>query len=229
VEGAAPERPMLEVERVSKRFGGIQAVNACSFSVPKGSIVGLIGPNGSGKSTLFNLIVRRLTPDAGRIIFKGIPITNLRPYQIPRAGLSRSFQGVKVFRGLKVIDNMAIAGMVRGGPHWREKARQLLETVKLTRLAEEPAGSLSFGQQRLLEIAMSLMPDPDCLMLDEPVAGVHPNIRDALTDLIKHLRDSAGKTFLIIEHNIPFVVGLCDKLIVLDHGEKIAEGPPDEI
>lgn len=219
---------ILKVDGVSKKFGGLQAVDNCSFTVPKGSIFGLIGPNGSGKSTLFNMVVGRLTMDQGNILFKDTSIKNLKAYQIARLGLSRSFQDVKVFRGLSVIENMAIAGMIRGGVKWHDRAIELLGIVKLDRFTDEFAGELSFGQQRLLEIAMSLMPNPDFLMLDEPVAGVHPNVQNSIAELIKNLR-TAGKTFLIIEHNMPFVVGLCDTLVVLDHGVKIAQGPPEQV
>lgn len=216
---------MLEINGLTKRFGGLVAVNDCSFTVETGSVVGLIGPNGSGKSTLFNLIAGLLAPDAGLARYGGRVITGLPPYKVARAGIGRTFQAVKLFHELTVRENMAIAGITRHKGDPAQRTMELLSMVKLESKLEEQAMSLSIGQQRLLELAMNLMSDPALIMLDEPVAGVHPGTRRELSAHIAALRQQ-GKTFLIIEHDMPFVMGICDKVVVLDHGEKIAEGPP---
>jgi ABC-type branched-subunit amino acid transport system ATPase component len=221
-------RETLRIEGVTKHFGGIRAVDHCSFTVRSQEIVGLIGPNGSGKTTVFNLIVNLLPPDTGQIWYQGTRIDTLAPYQIARLGIGRTFQEVKLFWELTVLENMGIACLRQRPPDWQRKALTLLEEVGLASLALEEAQNLSFGQQRLLELVMNLMVDPDFLLLDEPVAGVHPVTRAKLATHIRTLRDR-GKTLLIIEHNIPFVMEICDRLIVLDHGVKIAEGTPAEV
>src|SRR5262245_20176607 len=218
----------LRVERLTKTFGGLRAVAGCSFEVEAGTVVGLIGPNGSGKTTIFNLIVNLLRPDAGAVYFEGERIDGLPPYRIARRGIGRTFQSVKIFRDLSVWDNLGIAAMGRGRERWEADGQGWLERMGLTDLVDDAAGTLSVGQQRLLELAMTLLAEPAFLMLDEPLAGVHPVVRERIAETIRALRGQ-GRTFLIIEHHMPFVMQLCDMIVVLDHGEKIAEGPPAEI
>ncbi|MGH7263287.1 MAG: ABC transporter ATP-binding protein [Candidatus Rokuibacteriota bacterium] len=220
--------PKLAIRDLCKAFGGITAVDRCSFEVEPGTVVGLIGPNGSGKSTVFNLITSLLRPDAGAVFHEGERIDGLPTHRIARRGIGRTFQTVKVFRDLSVRENLAIAAMGRGRTGWQAAGDAWLERLGLVRLAEAPAGSLSIGQQRLLELVMNLMVEPDLLLLDEPLAGVHPVIRGQIADTVRGLR-AQGRTFLIVEHNMPFVMALCDKVVVMDHGEKIAEGPPEAI
>ena len=220
--------PRLAVSELTKRFGGLRAVSGCSFDVEAGSVVGLIGPNGSGKTTVFNLITSLLRPDGGRVLHDGERIDGLPTHAIARRGIGRTFQAVKLFRELAVRENLAIAAMGRDLRDWEPRADAWLERLGLTRLVDAPAGSLSVGQQRLLELAMNLVVEPALLLLDEPLAGVHPVIRAQIADTIRDLR-GRGHTFLIIEHHMPFVMGLCDKIVVMDHGEKIAEGPPAAI
>jgi ABC-type branched-subunit amino acid transport system ATPase component len=221
-------RPILRVAGLGKALGGLRAVHECSFEVAPGTAVGLIGPNGSGKTTIFNLIMSLLRPDAGAVFYNDQRIDGLPPWQIARRGIGRTFQSVRLFRDLTVHDNLAIAAMGRGRADWEPDGRRWLERMELAHLSEHAAGTLSVGQQRLLELAMNLLVDPAFLMLDEPLAGVNPVIRRRIGEIVQSLR-AEGRTFLIIEHNMPFVMQLCDKIVVLDHGEKIAEGPPATI
>jgi len=222
------EMPRLAVAELTKAFGGLRAVSGCSFEVAPASIVGLIGPNGSGKSTVFNLITKLLRPDGGAVFFDGARIDGLKTYEIARRGVGRTFQAVKIFRDLSVWDNLSIAAMGRNRAGWELRAGAWLERLGLDHLREDPGETLSVGQQRLLELAMNLVVDPPFLMLDEPLAGVHPLIRRQIAETVRSLR-ARGRTFLIIEHDMAFVMELCDKLVVMDHGEKIAEGPPEAI
>lgn len=218
----------LEVKDLSKAFGGLQAVNQVSFSIPKGSVTGLIGPNGSGKTTLFNCITRLLRPESGNVFYNGERIDHLSSYRIARKGIRRTFQEVRLFKELTVIENMAIAAMGAGIGHWREKAREALERLRIPEKAEEKCIHLSVGQQKLVELAMCLMVESDFIMLDEPVAGVNPVIEDQISSHIMQCKDE-GKTFLIIEHDIPFIMGISDTIVVLHLGEKLVEGKPEEI
>jgi len=220
--------PKLALVGLGKRFGGLRAVSACSFEVAPGTVVGLIGPNGSGKSTIFNLVTGLLRPDEGRILYEGERIDGLPTHEIARRGVGRTFQAVKVFRDLPVRENLAIAAMGRRRRDWEPRAREWLARMGLTHLTDTLAGRLSIGQQRLLELTMNLVIEPEFLMLDEPLAGVHPVIRRQIAETLGDLR-ARGRTLLLIEHHMPFVMGLCDKIVVLDHGEKIAEGPPEAV
>ncbi len=220
--------PKLALAGLSKWFGGLRAVGACSFEIASGTVVGLIGPNGSGKSTIFNLVTGLLRPDEGEILYDGERIDGLATHQIARRGLGRTFQSVKLFRDLPVRENLAIAAMGRGLRGWEPRGDEWFARMGLTHLVDAPAGSLSIGQQRLLELAMNLVVDPEFLLLDEPLAGVHPVIRGQIAQTLKDLR-ARGRTLLVIEHHMPFVMGLCDKIVVMDHGMKIAEGPPEAI
>jgi len=228
---------MLRSESVSRRFGGIQAVDNCSISVEKGTITGLIGPNGSGKTTLFNLITGVYDPDSGDTYFEDKRITDLIPSKICHQGLSRTFQITRLFWELTVLENMIVPIRQVGvramlGPnmfrHEVDRAMDLLEWVGLTHLKDEPARKLSFGQQKLLEFAAILMADPKMVLLDEPAGGVNPTMIRFIMNLIREL-NSKGVTFLVVEHNMGVVMELCNHVIVLDQGTKIAEGSPKEI
>lgn len=216
--------PILRVENVTKRFGGVTAVNGCSISVDQGRITGLIGPNGSGKTTLFNLITGFHRPDGGTVYFRGEDITGLRQHQIVRRGLARTFQLTRLFARMTVLENMLVAAPGLGEGERLRKAGELLDFVRLADLQDEYAGNLSFGQARLLEFARLLMVDPQMILLDEPFAGINPAMAQALVAAIRELL-ARGRTFLIVDHEMKLVMDLCQRVIVLDHGEVIADGP----
>ena len=219
--------PILEVDGAVKRFGGVAAVNRVSLSLEPGRIYGLIGPNGSGKTTLFNCITGVETLDDGEIRFRGARIDGLKPHRIFHLGLGRTFQIIRVFPELTALENLVV---VTTGPYAaaRRRAEELLRFVKLERLAGEFAGNLSYGQQKLVEFVRVLMTDPDLILLDEPAAGVNRTLLNELLDAVRKLRD-AGKTVLLVEHDMKVVMGLCEWVFVLDHGDKLAEGPPGVI
>jgi len=217
--------PILEICDVYKRFGGIEALADCSVSVAEREIVGLIGPNGSGKTTLFNLLVGDMAPDAGRIMFRGEDIVGLRPYQIARKGMARTFQITRIFPQMTVMENLLLPAR---GANVGEKASELLELVGLSAFAHEYANDLSFGQQRLLSIAQVLMLEPSLVLLDEPAAGVNPAMQHIIIDLV-HRLNREGRTFLIVEHNMDLVMNNCRRIVVLNMGRKIAEGAPADI
>ena len=222
-----PDGAILDVSEVTKRFGGVTAVNRCSLAVAPGKIYGLIGPNGSGKTTLFNCITGVARRDAGEIRFKGERIDGLKPHQVARRGIGRTFQIVRVFPELTALENLLV---VTRGPFEgaRRRAEELLRFVTLDGLRNEYAGNLSYGQQKLLEFVRVLMTDPELILLDEPAAGVNRTLLNELLAAITGLRDQ-GKTILIVEHDMKVVMGLCETVFVLDYGEKIAEGPPGVI
>ena len=228
---------LLYTKGISRRFGGIQAVQDCNISVEAGSITGLIGPNGSGKTTLFNLITGVYSPDDGNAFFNGKRITNLPPSKICREGLSRTFQITRLFWEMTVLENMIVPIRQVGlrsllGPNMFleeiNRAMELLERVGLTHLKDEPARKLSFGQQKLLEFAAILMADPVMVMLDEPAGGVNPTMIRFIMNLIQELNQD-DVTFLVVEHNMGVVMELCNHVIVLDQGTKLAEGAPEEV
>jgi len=198
-----------------------------SFTLDRGRIYGLIGPNGSGKTTLFNCITGLERLDAGRVLLEGQRIEGLRPWQIARRGVGRTFQVIRVFPELTALENLLV---VTSGAHAaaQARARELLAFVKLEGLADEYAGNLSYGQQKLVEFVRMLMRDPSLILLDEPAAGVNRTLLNDLLDAVRRLRDD-GKTVLLVEHDMKVVMGLCETVFVLDHGEKIAEGPPGVI
>jgi ABC-type branched-subunit amino acid transport system ATPase component len=219
--------PNLKIEGLTKAFGGIVAVDRVSFEFAEG-IFGIIGPNGSGKTTLFNLICGLLRADSGHIYLSGQPLDSKAPHEISKLGLARTFQIIKVFRQLTVLENMLVPVLGKDREQTIGKAMSLLDMVGLSKLKDEKAGNLSFGQQKLLEFIAALMTDPYIVLLDEPVSGVNPVMISQLGDYIKELRKE-GKNFIIVEHNIGFVMGLCERVLVLDHGEKIADGLPENV
>ena len=233
---------MLEIRGLTKHFLGVPALQDVSFTVERGEIAGLIGPNGSGKTTLFDCVTGFLTPDRGKMFYEGRDITSLTPHAIARLGLSRIFQQVRTFPRLTVMENLRAAGQAHQGlritggllPTKRirrldqaldERAMELLSALGIPGVAGLLAGILSYGQQKLLEIAMALMPRPSLLLLDEPVAGVNPTLIETIKGYLKQL-NKEGITFLIIEHNLEVVMDLCCRVFVLHSGELIAHGPP---
>jgi neutral amino acid transport system ATP-binding protein len=225
---------LLEVQGVSKAFGGIQALESCSLAVEQSTITGLIGPNGSGKTTLFNVITGYESVDVGEIRFAGGLITKAKPDIVFSMGIGRTFQITRIFPRLTVLENMHVAlprrvrGLLShwGSPHEQKRALELLDFVGLTKLKDEPAGALSYGQKKLLEFAIILVAEPQMILLDEPAGGVNPTMINELGSRIRTLNEK-GITFLIVEHNMEFVMGLCDTVNVLHRGTTIAGGPPD--
>lgn len=240
-----PSAPILKAENICKSFGGIHAVRNAKIEVPAGSITGLIGPNGAGKTTFFGLLSNFLKPDRGTVQFDGLPIQGKPPHKISRLGMVRTFQVPRVLSRLSVLDNMLLAAQGQvGEKFWntwllghqiaaqerenREKARHLLDSVGLIRMADDFAGSLSGGQRKLLEISRALMTDPKLILLDEPAAGVNPALIEEICGYI-HKWNQEGLSFLIIEHNMDVIMSLCDRVWVLAEGHNLADGSPDEI
>ena len=219
---------MLDVTSVSKSFGGTVALRDVSLYVACGSIVGLVGPNGSGKTTLLNCIAGALSPDAGTIRFDGSDITGAEASTIARRGLVRTFQISRPFASMTVLDNVLAASHEGITEKARAKARDIIRLVGIERVMENRASALSFGQQRLIELARILMLDPRMILLDEPAAGVNPTLMEHLKDLVLEL-NRRGTTFLIVEHNIRLVSRMCERLVVLHNGDKIADAPLEEV
>ena len=235
----------LRVDRVSKNFGGLNALKEVSFEVEKGEIRGLIGPNGAGKTTLFNILSGVLKPSSGRVVFEGEEITGRKPYEVAKLGLSRTFQNIRLFNEMNVVENVMagqhcrtrteLLGAIFKGQgvdaeerSIREKALQILEVVGLTGKRDYPAGSLAYGEQRLLEIGRALATDPKMILLDEPSAGMNPQETASIMKLIRSF-SLQSYTILLIEHDMKVLMGISDRVTVLNFGEKIAEGRPDEI
>jgi branched-chain amino acid transport system ATP-binding protein len=207
----------------------VRAVDGCSFAVPRGTICGLIGPNGSGKSTTFDLLTGVTGLDAGAVVYEGEDIAGLKPYQVFRKGITRTFQMTRVFREMTVLENMlSVTGLAVPGRIARERADELLALVNLDHLRTEYGGRLSYGQQKLLEFARALMTGPDLILLDEPAGGVNRTLLQHLLDHIHRLHDE-GKTIVIVEHDMQLIMNHCERVFVMDHGVTIAEGPPAEI
>jgi branched-chain amino acid transport system ATP-binding protein len=236
---------LLQAERITKRFGGVQALSEVSFSIRSGEIFGLIGPNGAGKTTLFNVLTGLYAPDAGAFLFGGRDLTGLKPHQVAAAGIARTFQNIRLFANLSALENVMIGRHVRShagvvGAVLRDRktleeekqiearAAELLDYVGIRSRANDPAGSLPYGDQRRLEIARALATEPKLLALDEPAAGMNAAESLALRKLIQAVR-SNGVTVLLIEHDVRLVMKVCDRVLVLDYGEKIAEGPPAQV
>jgi len=233
---------LLRTDGIAKAYGGVHALNGATISVDEGTVAGLIGPNGSGKTTLFNVITGYERPDAGEVYFGDMTITNYAPDKVFAAGIGRTFQLTRIFPRLTVIENMLIAAQGRDKPknmlarfgrdvwtHHRRHAMDLLEFVGIERHANLLAGSLSYGQRKLLELAYVLVADPAVLLLDEPAGGVNPTLVNHIADRIRQLNAEQGKTFLIVEHNMEFVMGLCSTITVLESGAAVASGPPEKI
>ena len=236
---------LFEVRGLTKRFLGVTAVDAVDVSVEAGELVSLIGPNGSGKTTLFNCVTGYLAPDAGRVLLHGRDVTGVAAHRIARLGVGRTFQLVSVFPRLSALENLltflqqhqeenVLARLVRA-PRVRryeaaavERAMMLLDSVGLGARADAPAGSLSYGQRKLLSFAAALMPDPELVLLDEPAAAVNPTMINQMKEQIRGLHRQ-GKTVLLVEHNMDVVMDISQRVIVLDHGQKIAEGPPEAV
>ncbi|RYE62099.1 ABC transporter ATP-binding protein [Rhizobium sp. NFR12] len=237
---AAAQEVILSVHNISKRFGGIRAVHQVSFDVHKGEILGLIGPNGSGKSTLFNCILGQSKPTEGHCQINGKSTDGVRPADLSLMGVGRTFQQLSVFPNMTVLDNIIVAGQEHEGSMLSrlfgesdagltEKAEQLIEFFRLTPYRDTPAGSLSYGQQKLVDAAMAFMAGPGIVLLDEPAGGVNLTMLGHLKDRLITYNREHGTTFVVIEHNMEFVMSLCTRVIVLAQGEIIAEGTPDEI
>jgi branched-chain amino acid transport system ATP-binding protein len=237
---------LLEIKNCSMHFGGLKAVEGLNMSLEKGELVGLIGPNGAGKTTLFNLITGVYNPTAGEIIFQNRRLNGKKPYQITSYGIGRTFQNIRLFQNLTVLDNVKTAchlhskegmfsSVVRSRKFEEEeneltgRSMNLLSIFGLEPLKEEKANNLPYGQQRRLEIARALAIEPKLLLLDEPTAGMNPHETESLTNLIKGVKNDFGLTILLIEHDMRVVMGCCEKIVVLDYGVKIAEGPPEKI
>jgi len=230
---------LIEVEGVSKAFGGVQANKEVSIRVPEGAITGLIGPNGSGKTTLFNSIVGYHPIDAGSIRFKGREISKLRVQAIARLGMLRTFQQTRIYGKMNCVENMLVSVPHRTAgwgtmftsyeAETTERAEALLEFVGLYAKRRLLAGDLSFGQQKLLEFAMALMNEPEVLLLDEPTAGINPTLINGLIDRLKRANSDLGITLCVIEHNMRVIMNLADHIYCLAHGEVLADGPPEQI
>ncbi len=230
---------LLKGVRVCKRFGGLLAVNNVDFEVHRGEIVGLLGPNGSGKTTLFDSISGILPTNGGEIFFRAKQINGLKPFQIAQLGLARTFQVLRVYGNLTVYENLLLARQWRGVPLWRmfggapaavrAKASELIEFLTLGSVRDNLASNISLGQQRLLEIGMALMPEPDLVLLDEATSGVNPALIDGIMSAIQRLNREKGVTFFLIEHNMHVAMTLCSRLYVLDYSELLAHGTPAEI
>jgi branched-chain amino acid transport system ATP-binding protein len=218
---------ILELRNVTKRFGGVTAVDRCSLGLAPGKIYGLIGPNGSGKTTLFNCITGLESCEEGEIFFKGERIDGLKPHQVTRRRLGRTFQVIRIFPELTALENLLVVTWLPFESAERQ-ARKMLELVTLDRLQNEYAGNLSYGQQKLLELSRVLMTDPDVVLLDEPAAGVNRSLLNEILQTIRNLR-AEGKTIFIVEHDMKVIMDLSEKIFVLNYGEKIAEGTPELI
>lgn len=231
---------VLRVTNLSKRFGGVTAVDGVSFHVEEGEILGIIGPNGSGKSTLFNCVLGQLPPSAGDVTVDGKSVNGMRPCDLNRLGVSRTFQLLQVFPQLSVRDNLILAGQEHRGSLFSRlfgapdaglgpQAEEMLDFFRLKQLADLKAGSLSYGQQKLLDAAMAFMAGPRLVLLDEPAGGVNLTMLGDLHDRLKEINAQRKATFVVIEHNMDFVMSLCSRILVLAEGRIIAEGSPAEI
>ena len=237
---------LLRVEGLSKAFGGLWAVRDYHLSLPEGSIYGLIGPNGAGKTTVFNLITGFLKPNKGRIVFAGTDITGWRPDKVAYLGIARTFQILQLYRALTVEMNLKIAhhkhthygllSALTGFPGYRRQEREvrdrvgeLLELFGLARYRRARAGTLPYGLQRKLDIACALATEPRLLLLDEPSCGMNPREAEGLAELIRRVKEHFSLTLIVVEHRMPFIMGLAERIQVMDHGVLIAEGPPEEV
>ena len=236
--------PVLELRSVTRRFGGVVAVNGLNMLVPEGSITGLIGPNGAGKTTAFNMVSGFYTPQEGQLIFRGRDITALPPHKVCELGIARTFQNIRLFGGATALENVMAACHVRRKGQWwmplfflagkeekaiRDHAAQLIHRLDLDQYLHEKATSLPYGAQRRLEIARALATEPSFLLLDEPAAGMNPQESETLMEFIRHIRDEFDLTILLIEHDMKVVMGVCQHIWVLEYGSLIAEGSAEEV
>ena len=225
--------PLLELRNVTRRFGGIVAVDDVSFDVDRAEIVGLIGPNGAGKTTVFNLVTRLYRPHAGDILFEGESLLATPPHAIVRRGIARTFQNLELFRSMSVLDNVLVRSHTRHRPfserHARVRAEDVLDYVGLGLSAQRTAGDLPYGTQKRIELARALVGDPRLLLLDEPAGGISHDEVDELAAFVRRVRDDFALTVLLVEHHMGFVMGISDRVHVLNFGKKIAEGTPAEV
>ena len=232
--------PVLKVSGLKKAYGAIKAVDGVSFEVMPGEIFGVIGPNGSGKTTMFNSVLGQIDPDEGRIELNGKDITGLSPQQLNQRGVGRTFQTLQVFGKMTVRDNLLVAAQEHHGSMWSrmfapgdsglgDKADALIAQFRIGHVAHKKAGELSYGQQKLVDIAMAFMSDPDLVLLDEPCAGVNPSLVGGISTLLKELNQTRKGSFVVIEHNMDFVMDLCHRILVMVEGKVMAVGTPAEI
>lgn len=238
--------PLLNVQNLGIKFGGLKALSGINIELKKGELAGLIGPNGAGKTTFFNLLTGVYVPTEGTLMLEGQKLNGLVPYKITRKGISRTFQNIRLFGELSVLDNVKVAyhslakhsiasSILRLPAHFsgeremEEKAIEFLKIFKLDKVKHEKAKNLPYGQQRRLEIARALAAHPKLLLLDEPAAGMNPQETEELMNLIAFIREKFDLTVLLIEHDMPLVMGVCERIYVLDHGQLIAQGAPEEI
>ncbi|MBO9667466.1 MAG: ABC transporter ATP-binding protein [Bdellovibrio sp.] len=237
---------LLEAKKITMQFGGLKAVDSVEFQIKKGQLAGLIGPNGAGKTTVFNMLTGVYQPTHGEVMLEGKSLKGLRPYQISHRGIARTFQNIRLFKGLTVLENVLIAThqhvnyglmdtllqtrkFIETEKALEEKAMALLEIFSLQSKAHEPASSLPYGQQRKLEIVRALATDPKIILLDEPAAGMNHSETHGLMETIAKIREQFNLTVLLIEHDMKLVMGICENIVVLDHGVKIEEGSPKHI
>ena len=234
------QQPVLKVSNIKKAYGAIQAVGGVSFEVMPGEIFGVIGPNGSGKTTLFNSMLGQITPDAGQIELNGKDVTHAGPLELNRLGVGRTFQTLQVFGKMTVRDNLIVAAQEHQGSMLSRmfapsdsglgaKADALIDQFRIRHVADKQAGTLSYGQQKLVDIAMAFMAEPDLVLLDEPCAGVNPSLVGGISTLLKELNKTRKGSFVVIEHNMDFVMDLCHRIMVMVEGKVMAIGTPAEI
>lgn len=233
-------KPILSVKGLKKSYGAIQAVSDVSFDVMPGEIFGVIGPNGSGKTTMFNSMLGQIRPDAGEIFLNGEEITNLKPQQLSMRGVGRTFQTLQVFGNMTVRDNLIVAAQEHRGTMLRRlfaatdsglgpQADALIEMFNIAHVSHKPAGALSYGQQKLVDIAMAFMSEPSLVLLDEPCAGVNPRLVGGISRMLKQLNQQRNSSFIVIEHNMDFVMSLCQRIMVMVEGEVMMIGTPAEV
>jgi branched-chain amino acid transport system ATP-binding protein len=232
--------PLLQVTDLKKAYGAIQAVGGVSFEVMPGEIFGVIGPNGSGKTTMFNSVLGQIRADSGKITLKGQDISGLNPMQLSQRGVGRTFQTLQVFGKMSVRDNLLVAAQEHKGSMFSRlfapgdsglgaRADALIDQFRIRHVADMPAGALSYGQQKLVDIAMAFMSEPDLVLLDEPCAGVNPSLVGGISTLLKELNQTRKGSFVVIEHNMDFVMDLCHRIMVMVEGKVMAIGTPAEI